>query len=447
MGNHIEVLETGIADTYVHDWTELAAVKEFVQNFVFAKSKLGDEGHIKDKGKYHVIHNSPSGFTKEDLLIGKSGQRDIEGSPGYFGEGMILALLVFARNNKHITIQTNGFKVTPKLVPFSEESTIKKLVLELEHNGINEGVTVEVEASGKDITEATNSFLYLNYDDEIEPAVTTLMMDTKGVYVNGVLVTTPNTILGYNFPHRQLMNRDRTTVDLSLLRMYMTDAFNKLNNELIMETLAKSILLGVEDYLEANSSPYAYSQNMTEEKVSKWMNAFYKVTGSSTKKKVAIGDGSDNDNIARYHGYKVIVCRSVTWSHFFNALGVPTSEEASRNQMRYSKVSTKRNSPEESNNLGRAKRLVKAYYGDYGKVKIVDDLMNNHGQKCDGVYMRQEDLILLDSSILIDKDRTFITLLHETIHRISGASDNTHAFTIEWEKACVGILTKKPVYS
>ena len=97
---------------------------------------------------------------------------------------------------------------------------------------------------------------------------------------------------------------------------------------------------------------------------------------------------------------------------------------------------------EESATLGWAKRLIKIYYGDYGTVRISETVHDSYGNEVWGLYDRGTDTTWIKRSLLESKEETFKTLLHETIHRVSGAEDNTAEFTNEWERACWLILTK-----
>ena len=75
-------------------------------------------------------------------------------------------------------------------------------------------------------------------------------------------------------------------------------------------------------------------------------------------------------------------------------------------------------------------------------MKVSETLVDEHGNPCLGLYDRDKDETWLKREILSNKEELFKTLLHETIHRETGARDNTEEFTRGWENACWGIMNR-----
>lgn len=443
MNGTLYTINTGVSDTYVHNWTEVSALKEFLQNLVFAKNQLGDATDIRREDNLNIIENIPSGFTKADLLIGQSKQRNIEGSPGYFGEGMILALLIFARNNKHIEIQTNGFKVVPRLQEFEHDPSVRTLVLDVTDIPEHEGTIVKVESSEEDLLEAMENFLTLQDDGNVLNVSAPLILpNTSGVYVNGVMIVKDESVRGYNLTDRKLINRDRSSIDRIALNDEISNilASTAVTLEAATEIVARVFKTG--DVLEATTPPNY--KVMSGSVADIWKRAIEKYMDAKFEN-IFIRYSEATDREARYRRKVIITPPNWGWELFCRLLGIATSEVVGSGSPIYA-ASPKSGNPEDGNNLGRAKRLVKMYYGDYGKVQMVSDLCDSTGNKCNGIYYADKDLILIDVSLITDANQLFVTLLHETIHRISGAKDNTVEFTREWEKAVIGVMTKKAVY-
>jgi hypothetical protein len=419
--------ETGISVNNLKNWGELEAVKEFLQNAVYAKTILSDEVSIEHDGTMAIIHNTPSGFTKGKLLIGESEQSDVAGAPGQYGEGMKAAMAVARRAGLECLVQTNGFTVRPELEPSQLDESVNSLVFYIEDNDNNGGTTFMIQCSEQVFEQAKSAFAVLSGVDEELVKENSVLSDEGGsIYVNGVLVYKYPSVFNYNFTSAELMNRDRSTVDINKVRGYVSGVMKHMTSGMI-----KAILdAGMKDdtILEAQCSP----QNEQA-----WKVAVAHAYGS----KVAIHSTTESDTQAKYRGFKVISPPNIWESYFVYNLNIPYSSDIAKQAKAASKTHRKP-SADESQNLGWAKRLIKLYYADYGTVKVAEDLHDEYGNKAYGLYDRKTGVTWLEKGILTDKQETFKTLLHETVHRETGASDNTEEFTRGWEHASWMILTR-----
>lgn len=108
----IETVNYGISKNYLTHWGIKEALREIMQNFM-------------DYGDYNIVHNKesisissnyiPSGL--EFLALGNSDKK--EGSRGKYGEGLKMALLIFAREGIDIFIQTQDKTIRPIFVKSS----------------------------------------------------------------------------------------------------------------------------------------------------------------------------------------------------------------------------------------------------------------------------------------------------------------------------------------
>jgi hypothetical protein len=433
MNTTVQRYETGISENNLKNWGELEAIKEFVQNAVYANTILGDEMSITYDGEWAIINNFPSGFSKSKLLIGESNQSDVAGAPGQYGEGMKVAMAVALRCGLQVVVETNGFTVYPKLEPSSLDPDVRVLVFYIEDHDSSNGTTFRVNCSKQVLEEAKSYFAVLNgvdFEDVSQDGIIEGINNT--VFVNGVKITEMPSIFSYNFTSPELMNRDRSSIDISRVKAHIRKVLASIRDIKVAEIVIKGIMEN-DNLLEAQSGILEYAADEVT-----WKIAIKNVFGE----KVALGTGGESDTQARYRRFKVLTNVPSAWRYFFsNRLGVPYTSDLQQLAQKAKRVHRKP-SADESATLGWAKRLIKLYYADYGTVKISEDLRDQYGNKCWGLYDGKEDVIWLDRNILSSKEKTFKVLLHETIHRVTGASDNTEAFTEAWEHACWMILTR-----
>jgi len=238
----MERYEIGVSINNLRNWNILEAVKEVVQNNVYAKTILGDECSIVHDGTYVIIKNSPSGFTKGKLIIGESEQAGVEGAPGSYGEGLKMAMLVARRLNRKCHIETNGFTVYPEIEPSTLDPEVQTLVFYIEENDNTEGTTCYIECDEDILKEACSYFAILNNVNPETVKINSIIPDTKAVFINGVKISETNSILGYNFTDEKLMNRDRTTVDGDLVIKEVRVLLQYINSVPLARTVLKGIL-------------------------------------------------------------------------------------------------------------------------------------------------------------------------------------------------------------
>lgn len=434
--SEITRFETGISENNLPHWGELEAVKEFVQNLVYSKSELKDSISIQYDNNCAVLWNTPSGFDKSKLLIGESEQRDSETAPGNYGEGIKVAMLVLRRLGIDVSIQTNGFRVTAELEPSSLDSSVKALIFYIEDNNIYGGTKVTISCSEHILEKAKSHFLALDEDvEDIDNMIGSSVLEGHSgeIYVNGVLVTTRPAIFGYNIMDKTIMNRDRTAVDEKALKENIQTILSKLEDSNQIRKVLDGILSD-NSLLESSSGVGIIST--IRSKI--WIEELHKKYGST---KLCIATGGTSDTQARYRRFVVIPGVPCAWSYVFDwTFNIqPSNRLPFDDSVKYTSVKPK---GDNSTNLGWCKRLIKLYYADYGTVKIARDLKDGYGNSCYGLYISGDDVIWLDESILDDKELTFKTLLHETVHKVTGARDNTEEFTKGFENACWGILNR-----
>jgi hypothetical protein len=232
MEKTIQRYETGISVNNLKNWGELQAVKEFLQNAVYAKTILGDEITIQHDGTFAHIGNTPSGFSKGKLLIGESDQADVDGAPGQYGEGMKAAMAVARRSGLECFVQTNGFSVRPEIEPSSLDKGVDALVFYIEDNDHNKGTMFTIQCSVEIFEEAKKSFAVLQGVAPEQVSKSTMLRgvgEGGNIYVNGVHIYKTPAVFDYNFTNPKLMNRDRSTVDMFEVKREVGKLLNVMN--------------------------------------------------------------------------------------------------------------------------------------------------------------------------------------------------------------------------
>ena len=129
------------------------------------------------------------------------------------------------------------------------------------------------------------------------------------------------------------------------------------------------------------------------------------------------------------------------WRRLLRTVGIKTAADiAAENRKKSSKrIAIKDLTDEERNNLKIARKLVERYYNSVGEVVIMENLDGvvnaARGSKVNGAYELRTGKIYLRRGILNDLRQTLHTLLHEAVHKYTGADDCTAAF----ERALTGV--------
>ncbi len=127
----METINYGISRKYLSHWGINEALREIMQNFM-------DAGEYKvSYGKDDIcISNSFVPKNLEFLALGNSAKE--AGSRGKYGEGLKMALLIFAREGYDIIIQTTEKNIRPVFIDTSIGET---LALEVDNGKVDEGET------------------------------------------------------------------------------------------------------------------------------------------------------------------------------------------------------------------------------------------------------------------------------------------------------------------
>lgn len=212
-------------------WDIVKSLTEIIQNCIDSKKvvsidMVGDGiAGIIDKGR---------GMEKKHILIGCS-EKSAE-DIGQFGEGLKLALLVYAKKKKLIIVETKGFSIVPRF-EYNPDLQEEVLYFYLKDTDKPSGTAVYAECEKEELEKAKSFFLVLQnkkkYTDSIYEG------DGK-IYVNGFFIAQRNSRFDYNLNLKDKVNRDRTVLDEMALENSIAEIIKKLDNKEVIRLLLEN---------------------------------------------------------------------------------------------------------------------------------------------------------------------------------------------------------------
>jgi len=216
-----------IKSDYCKDWTIKEALREIIQNSLDTKTPV----HFEPQGDNWIIRDEGAGIILSDFLIGQTSKATDSTVIGQFGEGLKLACLVLARENRKISIASKD-KRYAFVFEYNEQWEAKLLTIFVDDIEPITGTVVTVECTDEQLDDAKHLFRLLTPKvKEIAGKDGIILEDAGKIFVNGLLVTELEGIFGYDFVgQKELVNRDR----------------NAINDNKIKESIAK-VWSGIKD--------------------------------------------------------------------------------------------------------------------------------------------------------------------------------------------------------
>jgi hypothetical protein len=386
-----------------------------------------------------VVEDDGPGLPREALALGVSGKRGEGRLIGQFGEGLKLACLVAAREGRRMEIETAGFSVIPRVVR-DPSLECEVLAFEVRENARARGTRIEVEATRDEYLAARRQFLELSRE-----GLEVLCRDGDGrpvifrpagrVFVNGSLAQEREDLLfSYDLSGsdvKQAQNRDRTVLDDYQLGRAIRDLLSGVRSVRVVEGLFRSVSDPVR--LE-----HRYFLNVPQALRPAWRKGLCRALGP----RVALGDHTPADEELRVtYGYRVLERYPSAWVDLFDDLGVYYSTRTLADLHHRSGRRVELTARERAV-LGWARQVVSRCVADPGPVEVVEYLVSGNVQ-VDGCWDSGARVIRLRRSVLADPKRALATLVHEVLHRESGASDCTRGFEQAWERLVLDLLLER----
>ncbi len=435
------LLGTAISPEYIKSWDISMAIRELLQNLLDTKREFSASGaarYNKDRGIAELRDDGP-GLELRHLALGIS-EKGAD-SIGQFGEGLKLALLLFARENRFIDVRSKDYRLTPVIRP-SEFGT-ETLFFEVEEMGSYvQGTTVRFRCSQEELEEGKRYFpteFIVSQEHKVNWVLKDKISLPGGrIFINGSLVATiEDALFSYHLfgeDAKKISNRDRSIVDHGVLKGLINDNigmgddipvfwYQKCLEEMSSEN-------GNRHLFERDIYPYRLTENLCK--------AFFKVFGS--KAVVSQGD-AHKDQLAARLGFRPVYIPSYDWRWALSNGDLPTVR-ALLKERPLSALTEKADLFEyQKDVLVRAIELVeKHYHAPVEPLIVVKSLDEVMAEGVRGTYNRQEDTIYVIQRVLEGLDTAVEVILHETVHKKTGADDLSPEFQKAQDKLAAGLL-------
>ncbi|SHF73147.1 hypothetical protein SAMN02745218_02969 [Desulfofundulus australicus DSM 11792] len=430
-----ERIKTNISSEYVKSWGVVEALREIVQENLDARKKYSCRGRVFWKKGFLIAEDNGPGLRRQDLALGNSGKRGHGELIGQFGEGLKLAALVAAREERKMYIETAGFTAVPVL-EYEPALECQVLVFVLEENDRVTGTRICFEATREESDAALGLFLEFSTVRKISDRI---YLPGGRVYVNGALAAERKDMLfsydltGENI--RAAQNRDRTVVDDDALLEEVGRVLSTCRNPKVIVTLFRIVeKKEAKAYLEGRAHLEPPNDNLAV-----WRKAMREVFGA----RVCLASDAVYDLEAREKGFVVLNSVPWQWEGCFRRLGAKFSYDiAARARKPRGRVALKDLSREESRNLRWAKKIAREVFGGkLPKIMIVSEIPPDGEERVRGCYDHRGVIYLL-RDVLTVPEEVLGTLVHEMVHHVTDAPDCTRGFERGWQEVVVKVLLR-----
>lgn len=440
----IEKIPTGLTRNYVSYWTVEQALKEAMQNIAYGVMKSGIPPKLFEYNGMMAVEDYYKGFEKRHLYIGESEQRHDEDGLGNFGEGWKIFLLVMAREGIGHRVDTVGFSFFGTMEPTPHGTDV--LMINVIPNDRQVGTMVVADVSYEQMKRAMESFAVLSgISDEYTKESSIIPHRNGELWVNGVRIENEHTTnpldlyYAYNLKNRELLNRDRSQVDVEVAYFHIAKLiFNKAFTSIDVYDYVKKAMNGFTQQDIVRGPKYDWDIELG----SAWRAIICEAHGCAFDKLVRKSNNQDVNKEAVYRGFTL--CELPTlWNTFLDYIGIPKADDVVKLKPKLEKEMSL--TKDQLNNLAAAKRNAKRALGlksvnELPKIMVVKRIEEAGYEHAIGTYDHEEKTIYLRADILKDKEKATRTLIHEAIHWQTGAGDNTPEFTSGFEKAILRLL-------
>lgn len=222
-----------ISKNYVENWSFVDAGREILANAIDG-SRNGEKAKIYYEDGYCIISDNGVGIDKKNFVIGNSQKQDSD--IGFFGEGLKLAGLLMAREDRNMSIETKGFTYYPMLEE-NEEFNTEIFSIKFIENRKTEGTTIKFKATEEEVESIKALFLefkenmdILTYDD-----IEIILNEKNNIYVKGLKSASINTMFSYNVFDKNIVNtRDRNHINEDKFNDILSNFYNTTTDKKIM---------------------------------------------------------------------------------------------------------------------------------------------------------------------------------------------------------------------
>lgn len=445
------------SSSYLPEWGIRQALREIIQNAkdseVEFNAPMTLEWYVGSTGRETLrITNEGCSLSKDALLFGHTTKYGRSELIGKFGEGLKLALAVFAREGLNVRVFTSNDEegigeIWVPEIERSETFNAKVLAITIKEAQYRKRVRVEIEGLDRNLWDQySKDYLFLpgtNKGKGIQVPSGEILLDSMysgKIYVKGIFVESRNTMWGYNFYNASL-DRDRKMVDYW---SYETNRSKIINEAINLERVDVYEVLGMMEASAEDVKGYYFHDFIDVNSADKLKNQFILKHGNNS-----FPVANDGQAIQLAHldpEAKAIVVPDSLGKILNKAFG---SFEDKKNCLENEIIKTYDIS-------GLDKKEIKSLAWSVGAINLalnvlgIDKMSLAGITVCDfrspslqGQFNSKNNQINIMKKALSDRNLTLEILVHEVAHRFGKDAEHSHVSAIEkiWS-TIMGELTK-----
>lgn len=413
-----KIIDSGISIQHARNWKPEEAIREVLQNTIDVKFEFYSNISVTWENGVASIQDDGPGLKMEHFAFGHNNKA--EGSIGQFGEGLKSAFVTLIRLGRIIELRSRDMTVTPFLQK-SENFGVETLhylidkpkTLQSGTNVILECTDLELEIAQTYFVEFGQTFGLGWFEAE------KISRPANFIYVNGSRVASlSDALFSYHLTGhdaQEAVNRDRNTVDMEKIEPLIINTIKNTSSRQVMKTILTDIV-EISNHYEAGLRLKIYDgQNIT---------AWKSVWDSLYDDKNVIPSEWKIDNKATYLGFNVLRNLDYAQQMFLGSIGVKSSVDVVKEyQSTESDYALEDLTEEERINLEWVIDTLTKHYHNPEPI-FVSELAKG----ISGTYNVETREIRVAREVLPRKSVLLDTVLHETVHKVSGFSDCTEGF-------------------
>jgi len=399
--------EYPISSNYCAKWSIVEGIREIIANALDTKKPYT----VKWENGYGYVSDTGGGFPKECLILGEGESKD-ETQIGQFREGLKIAGLVFARNNRFFKGKTVGYTFNFRMAQ-SSTFDCKTLFMDFEENDRESGTVVVFECSEAELDIAKDMFIE-GKDEEF------LLEDRPGkLYINKVFVQKiDNAMYGYNISDKGAANRDRSILNMDNVKSSIRRVWEKLENK-----------DHIQAYLKAQEQNIEHDITICIGSKSKpiWIEEIERIYG----KKYCIFDSEEYAHQIRDWGY--IIIKPLTYHvkstlHYY--LDIPLCSEILEKRIKEEyKDYLPYLTPQQLRTYNMAIDMVELYIEEPINIMVVEKISFLEDSDSVAEADRDNNIVrITPKSIDRGLKKLVGSIIHERAHLANGNNDATRAF-------------------
>lgn len=266
----MKLLPTSLTRDYISNWTLEDAIRELVQN-----SKDTEQYDFDVSQDTLIIESFGGQIDIKNLLLGVGTKAKDKTKLGGFSEGLLLSLLILARENVDVEF-LNGTETWEPLFDYNEDFNCETLFIKVEDSvEEHEGVRVTLNLDPKVIDEVVDRTLDLQPEyNKHTTSYGEILLDNQHsgkIYVGGLYISRFDSQYGFNFrPEDFPLDRDRKSLQPFDIKWRVKDMWAEVSEDADEET-AEDIV----DSIDRKDNSFEYVSVSNSENIVKAAEKLY----------------------------------------------------------------------------------------------------------------------------------------------------------------------------